>query len=619
MQRFLGLVNKLMWLVRILLFLYILHQLLYGTGIMPTIVSSDLPTIDNLIKEDSDYFKYILIDEFNNNAYFYKNNTFAHTLSISKHSDFGQTVNQLYNATNSQPISIYYSNQKSFLSYAFDLVFYWIFINLVFMILGRYIGKISVPGLNKADDEIFTPVKPDPKGTKFKDVIGNEEGKQNMMECIKYFKHRKEYLDVGFEIPKGLLLVGKPGTGKTLMARAFANEANINFISACGSDFMELYVGMGPKRVRELFEIARKNTPCIIFIDEIDAIGSRREGNLNHSEKTNTLNKLLQEMDGFNVNEDIMILAATNMVNALDKALIRSGRFDKQIFFDPPNIDERKDMFKLYLGQIKLDSSFSETNEVKEENLDKLSRMTAGLTGADIRNVCKEATRTFMNRINVNSPEFKNSGVTYEDLNKSIDIVTIGMEKPERRMSDKEREIVSYHEAGHSLVAYMLKSSEPPIKVSIIPRGKDALGFSQQEPNDKKLFTKEELTSRLSVLLGGRMAEKLIYDHYSTGAADDIERATKLAYSMITNYGMADDIGPINPTFNIEHISDSTKYKIDCKVLELIKEVESNTYKYLEDHKDELEKVAKFLLEKEVLLSEDLDELLEEFNIKNTI
>jgi len=462
---------------------------------------------------------------------------------------------------------------------------------------------------------MFKLVAPNKDGVMFKDVIGHKEGKQDLLDCVKFFEHRDKYIKTGYEIPKGLMLVGHPGTGKTLLAKAFANEANVNFISVCGSDFIELYVGVGSKRVRELFELARSNAPCIIFIDEIDAVGSRRSTESHgHNEHGSTLNKLLSEMDGFTSNDGIMVVAATNRIETLDDALLRSGRFDKQIFFDPPNVDERHELFKLFVGKIQLDHSFKED---LDGNLKRLARATAGLTGADIKNICNQSVRMFMNRINLNSDEFKNSGVIYKDLANAIDVVMIGIEKPERKMTEKEREIVSYHEAGHSLMAYMLSDTDVPIKVSIIPRGKSALGFSQQEPSDRKIHTKSELMARLCVLLGGRLAEKLIFNHYSTGASDDIEKATALAYSMVTNYGMVDEIGPYNPTKISKNISDDMKHSIDSEAQTMISDAQEMTLTYLSTHINELKDIAQFLLEREVLLAEDMDGILTKYNIKN--
>jgi ATP-dependent metalloprotease FtsH len=462
---------------------------------------------------------------------------------------------------------------------------------------------------------MFKLVAPDKNGVKFKDVVGHTEGKQDLLDCVKFFEHRDKYVETGYEIPKGLMLVGHPGTGKTLLAKAFANEANVNFISVCGSDFIELYVGVGSKRVRELFELARSNAPCIIFIDEIDAVGAKRSSESHgHNEHGSTLNKLLSEMDGFTSNDGLMVVGATNRIETLDDALLRSGRFDKQIFFDPPNVDERRELFNLFVSKIQLDGSFKSDFD---DNLKRLARATAGLTGADIKNICNQSVRLFMNRINLNSDEFKNSGVIYKDLASAIDVVMIGIEKPERKMTEKEREIVSYHEAGHSLMAYMLSDTDVPIKVSIIPRGRSALGFSQQEPSDRKIHTKSELIARLCVLLGGRLAEKLIFGHYSTGASDDIEKVTSLAYSMVTNYGMTDEVGPFNPTKISKNISDSMRNSIDSEAQVMIADAEQLVFKYLSAHTKELTEVAQFLLEREVLLAEDMDGILTKYNIKN--
>ena len=617
-----GFWNKLLWIVRILIAWYSLQIVLYNSGLLPTTIDSNLYDVSNIIKNQTNFFESVTINEFTNYAYFYTNHklmndTLVYRVSVSKHADFGNKLNDIAS------FPIHYTDSKSIVSYVTDILIYWIIAwviwNLFIFFVSRYIlnnlTNISVTNLLNKDGQTFKLVTPDKNGIKFKDVIGHKEGKQDLVDCVKFFEHRDKYVKTGYEIPKGLLLVGSPGTGKTLLAKAFANEANVNFISVCGSDFIELYVGVGSKRVRELFELARANSPCIIFIDEIDAIGSKRSSQSHgHNEHGSTLNKLLSEIDGFTSSQGIMVVGATNRIETLDDALLRSGRFDKHIFFDPPNLDERRELFKLFVSKIQLDNVFK--NDI-DDNLNKLARATAGLTGADIKNICNQSVRIFMNRIDVNSDEFNTSGVIYQDLASAIDVVMIGIEKPERKMTEKEREIVSYHEAGHSLIAYVLKDTDVPIKVSIIPRGQSALGFSQQEPSDRKIHTKSELLARLCVLLGGRQAEKLMFNHYSTGASDDIEKATTLAYSMVSNYGMIDDVGPFNPNKVSKYISDDLKERLDTGAQDLLFWAQENTDKYLALHKEELNDIAKFLLDREVLLADDMDNILMKYNIKN--
>jgi AFG3 family protein len=605
-----------LWGLRISTYLILCQHLFNHTFSLPTIIDSSLPRINSLLINDTNYFDYVVVNEYTNMAYFHKNSSYSHHVSISQHSDFGNTLNKLYNDT--FITNVQYITNKPIISYIFDLVFYWLICNIILFTIGYYLSSAlsdiqipGIPGLSK--DGLFKIVKPDIDGIMFKDVIGHKEGKKDMMECTKYFQNRERYIEVGYKIPKGLLLIGQPGTGKTLLARAFANEAKVNFISVCGSDFIEMYVGLGSKRVRELFELARENSPCVIFIDEIDSIGSKRSSqSVGSSEHMSTLNKILSEIDGFVDNDNIMMVGATNRLKSLDPALTRSGRFDKKIFFDEPNIDERVDCFELFLKKIKLDDTFMES---KDKYVRSLAKMTAGLTGADIENICNESARIFISRYAEDVDTKK--GIVYDDLEKAIDIVMIGIEKPERKMTELERETVSHHEAGHSLIAYMMRDTAPPIKTSIIPRGESALGFSQQEPDDRKLITYNELFARMCVLIGGRSAESVIYNHYSTGASDDIERLTNLAYTMITKYGMSNVLGPLYVDLNDSNLSNDTRRMIDTEVSAMIMKAQNQTIGYLEIHIIELKLVAKYLLEKEVLLTEDLDNILETYNVKN--
>ena len=356
-------------------------------------------------------------------------------------------------------------------------------------------------------------------------VVGLESVKDEMKYYFDFINNSEKYKKWNVKLPKGILLVGPPGTGKTLLVKTLAKEIGIPVIHASGSEFVEMYVGVGASRIRKLFAKAKSHRKCVIFIDEIDAVGKRR-GRDSNSEREQTLNQLLVEMDGFNEDTNIMVFAATNLVRELDSALTRSGRFDKKIYFDPPNKDERIELFKLYLS-----NEFVETIDYKF-----VAELTSGLTGADIANVA--------NQSKINAIQNNNEKVTVDDVKKAIDEVMIGREKPERKMNSSELERVSRHEAGHALMSYLLKNCEPPVKVSILPRGEAALGFSQQKSDDKKLYTENYILSHICVLLGGRTAEKIFYNELSSGAHDDIEKVTNLIEHYYKTWGMSSKYGP---------------------------------------------------------------------------
>ena len=407
-----------------------------------------------------------------------------------------------------------------------------------------------------------------------------------------------------------------------------AGESNVKFINASGSDFVGMYVGLGQQRVKELFNLARKNTPCIVFIDEIDSIGKNRNNSkqFTHSEHSTTLNQLLVQMDGFVSSDNILVIGATNMKESLDPALIRSGRFDRNIVFDLPNMYERKQLFELYMGSKIIDENILSN---KEKTINKLSKLTAGLSGADICNIVNQGVINSLADLDKESDKVsdkvsdkksdKNKYTHYvkmDHITKAIDEIVVGFEKKERLMSSDEKCIVSYHEAGHCLLAYLLKGCSNPIKVSIIPRGDAALGFSQSEPNDRKLWKKSELNDRLCMIYGGRIAEEIIFgsDSITTGASDDIEKATKIAYSMITKYGFDDDISQINYG---ENSSQQTQYLIDTKVKEILSDAYNRGKKILSDNKNYLEKIAQHLLENEILYASDIEKIMP--NLADTI
>lgn len=433
--------------------------------------------------------------------------------------------------------------------------------------------------------------------TKEKSILDAVVGLEGVKEEIKYYmdfiNNKNKYSKWGVKLPKGILLAGPPGTGKTLLVKTMAKTLDIPIISEAGSSFVEMYVGVGARRVRDLFKKAKGKKSCIIFIDELDAVGSKR--NLDHnSERASTLNQLLVEMDGFDMTDGIMVFAATNLVKYLDPALLRSGRFDKKIYFDPPNFSERKSMFEMYLEDITLPEELSYAI---------LSDRTAGMTGADIANIANQS------KINAIQRGQEEVGLTDSDIQIAIDEVMIGREKRERMMSDEEKERVSYHEAGHAFMGYILKDSEPPVKVSIIPRGEAALGFSQPKPANKKLHTSKAILAQISVLLGGRMAEKLIYGDVSTGAADDIEKISNFIRLYNTSWGMSKEIGPLNPQY-MGVIGENMAESVFAQCKTMVDKIEEFTFSVLKKHKKLIEKMAKDLLKNETIVYDRIKELL---------
>jgi AFG3 family protein len=468
---------------------------------------------------------------------------------------------------------------------------------------------------------------------KFKDVIGLKNVKKDLIQYINYMNNREQYTASGYKIPKGVIFSGPPGTGKTMLSKAMAGETNATFIFISGSDFIEIFVGVGSKRVRELFKKARENKPAIVFIDELDSIGGQRNNNYSNSEHNSTLNQLLEEMDGFKDNDGILVIAATNMYDSLDPALKRSGRFDRKIVFDRPNLEEREKMFDLYLNKVKLAPIFLRN---KETNIKKLARLTSSITGADIANIANQSACNYINRkypiileedintTNLIPIDNDNDGVIFEDLIKSIDEVTVGMEKRERLLSEKEKHIVAYHEAGHSLVAYMMKDTRPPIKISIIPRGDAALGYSLQEPIDQKLHQYEELLAILCVLIGGRLGEKIKFNRISTGAYDDLQKMTQIAYQIITVYGMNKRLGPMNLNVQnkesmLENLSDVRKNEIDNEVQKMISYITDYTEELLRNNVQHLETLAKYLIEHEEMTTYEIDKMLGDTKILDSV
>ena len=443
------------------------------------------------------------------------------------------------------------------------------------------------------------------KGTKvnvtFQDVAGLDEAKVEVMEIVDFLKQPKKYTALGGKIPKGALLIGPPGTGKTLLAKAMAGEAQVPFFSISGSDFVEMFVGVGASRVRDLFKQAREKAPCIIFIDEIDAIGRARGRNaiVSNDERENTLNQLLVEMDGFGGDTGIIILAATNRPDVLDPALLRPGRFDRQISIDRPDVKGREQIFKVHLMPIKI----SETLDIH-----KLAEQTPGFAGADIANVCNEAALIAARK--------GKPAVDMSDFQDAIDRVIGGLEKKNKLISPEEKEIIAYHEAGHAICGWFLEHAYPLLKVTIVPRGTAALGYAQYTPKEQYLYNIEQLNDQICMTLGGRASEDIFFGKISTGASNDLQQITKIAYSMITVYGMNDKLGNISyydptqeQTFTKPY-SEKTAEMIDNEVRKLIEASYERTKALLNEKRSEVDKLAKALLEKEVLFQSDVEALI---------
>lgn len=440
---------------------------------------------------------------------------------------------------------------------------------------------------------------------KFKDVAGCEEAKLEILEFVNFLKNPQQYMDLGAKIPKGAVLSGPPGTGKTLLAKATAGEANVPFITVNGSEFLEMFVGVGPARVRDMFAMARKNAPCILFIDEIDAVGRKRGGGNfgGQSEQENTLNQLLVEMDGFNTATNVVVLAGTNRPDILDPALMRPGRFDRQIYIGPPDIKGRASIFKVHLRPIKLDPGMDRDGLAR-----KMAAGTPGFTGADIANVCNEAALIAARHL---SPS-----VNGKHFEQAIDRVIGGLEKKTQVLQPTEKKTVAYHEAGHAIVGWYLQHADPLLKVSIIPRGK-GLGYAQYLPKEQYLYSREQLFDRMCMMLGGRVAEQVFFEKITTGAQDDLKKVTQSAYAQVVQFGMSDKVGQVS--FDLPRqgemvmdkpYSEATAELIDSEVRELVDRAYQRTLELITEKKEMVDMVGKRLLEKEVLDKADMLELL---------
>ncbi|MBQ6761189.1 MAG: ATP-dependent zinc metalloprotease FtsH [Bacteroidales bacterium] len=438
----------------------------------------------------------------------------------------------------------------------------------------------------------------------FKDVAGLYGAKEEVMEIVDFLKNPKKYTALGGKIPKGALLVGPPGTGKTLLAKAVAGEANVPFFSISGSDFVEMFVGVGASRVRDLFRQAKEKAPCIVFIDEIDAVGRARAKNggfTSNDERENTLNQLLTEMDGFGTNSGVIVLAATNRADILDQALMRAGRFDRQIHVELPELKEREEIFQVHLRGIKVDPDF---------NVEFMAKHTPGFSGADIANVCNEAALTAARR--------NHATVSQQDFLDAVDRIIGGLERKNNTiMSPAEKRTTAYHEAGHALVGWLLPYADPVFKVSIIPRG-NALGLTWYLPEERKNWSRSVMIDRMCALIGGRVAEEILNGEPSTGALNDLERMTGMAYSMVQYYGMSEKVGNLSfydstgaRGYNLtKPYSEKTAELMDEEVKAIVQEVHDRTFRLIEEHKDGFMQMGALLLEKEVIFAEDIERIL---------
>ena len=487
------------------------------------------------------------------------------------------------------------------LSFIIPLVLLWILLGFLMKRMGGGMGM----GVGKTTAKVYVEKS---TGVTFKDVAGQDEAKESLQEVVDFLHNPKRYRDIGAKLPKGALLVGPPGTGKTLLAKAVAGEAGVPFFSLAGSDFVEMFVGVGASRVRDLFKEAQKMAPCIIFIDEIDAIGKSRDSRYGggNDEREQTLNQLLAEMDGFDTSKGLLILAATNRPEVLDKALLRPGRFDRRIIVDKPDLKGRLETLKVHSKDVKMDETV---------DLDALALATAGLVGSDLANMINEAAIIAVK----NNRQYVNQA----DLFEAFELVAVGgKEKKDRVMSDKERKIVSYHEVGHALVSALQKNTEPVQKITIVPRTMGALGYTLQTPEEEKyLETKEELLAKITTYMAGRAAEVVTFKSATSGAANDIENATKIARAMVTMYGMSDRFGMMClATVENQYLEgraglicgEDTSAEIDKEVLKIINEAYDEATRLLEENKEVLDKISEYLYEKETITGKEFMKMFRE-------
>lgn len=487
------------------------------------------------------------------------------------------------------------------LTIVLPLVLIWVLMGFMFRKMSGVGGPLSV---GKSNAKVYVQKE---TGVTFKDVAGEDEAKESLVEVVDFLHDPGKYTKIGAKLPKGALLVGPPGTGKTLLAKAVAGEAKVPFFSLTGSDFIEMYVGVGASRVRDLFREATKNAPCIVFIDEIDAIGRSRDSKYGggNEEREQTLNQLLSEMDGFDSSKGVLILAATNRPEILDKALLRPGRFDRRIIVDKPDLKGRVEILKVHAKDVKMDETV---------DLDAIALATSGAVGSDLANMINEAA--------INAVKEKREFVNQQDLFNAVEVVLVGKEKKDRIMSEEERKIVSYHEVGHALISALQKNSEPVQKITIVPRTMGALGYVMQVPEEEKyLNSEEELRDMLVSLVGGRAAEEIVFGNVTTGAANDIERATAIARNMVTRFGMSKRFGLIGlATVESQYLegrtalncSDKTAADIDEEVMEILKESYQKALELLGENRDVMDKLADFLIEKETITGKEFMKIFRE-------
>ena len=487
------------------------------------------------------------------------------------------------------------------LTYVFPIIFFWILLSFLFRKMSKGGGPFSV---GKSTAKVYVQKE---TGITFKDVAGEDEAKESLLEVVEFLHEPARFTKIGAKLPKGALLVGPPGTGKTLLAKAVAGEAGVPFFSLAGSDFIEMYVGVGASRVRDLFKEASKNAPCIIFIDEIDAIGRSRDSKYGggNEEREQTLNQLLSEMDGFDTSKGVFILGATNRPEILDKALLRPGRFDRRIIVDKPDLKGRVEILKVHAKDVKMDDTV---------DLDAIALATSGAVGSDLANMINEAA--------INAVKQGRECVCQKDLFEAVEQVLVGKEKKDRIMSKEERKIVSYHEIGHALVNALQKNTEPVQKITIVPRTMGALGYVMQVPEEEKyLNTEAELRAMIIGLVAGRAAEEIVFDTVTTGAANDIEKATKIARAMITQYGMSKKFGLMGLE-SIEskyldgravlNCSDNTAADIDTEVMKLLKDSYKEAKRLLKENRELMDSLAAFLIEKETITGKEFMKIFRE-------
>ena len=483
------------------------------------------------------------------------------------------------------------------LYYVVPLILFWVLLSFLFKKMSKGGGPLSV---GKSNAKVYVQKE---TGITFKDVAGEDEAKESLQEVVDFLHNPAKYAKIGAKLPKGALLVGPPGTGKTLLAKAVAGEAGVPFFSLAGSDFIELYVGVGASRVRDLFKEATKNAPCIIFIDEIDAIGRSRDSKYGgNEEREQTLNQLLSEMDGFDTSKGILILGATNRPEILDKALLRPGRFDRRVIVDKPDLKGRVDILKVHAKDVKMDETV---------DFDAIALATSGAVGADLANMINEAA--------INAVKSGREYVSQKDLFDAVEQVLVGKEKKDRIMSKEERKIVSYHEVGHALISALQKNSEPVQKITIVPRTMGALGYVMHVPEEEKyLNSEEELRNMLVSLVGGRAAEEVVFHSVTTGAANDIEKATDIARAMVTQYGMSKHFGLVGLSTveskylegrDVMNCSDQTAAEVDKEVVAILKESYEQAKQMLSENRELMDKLAAFLIEKETITGKEFMEI----------